>query len=132
MKHVSWILALVVGLAIGFTAKTALWGGGRPAALPPAAQPAQRPVRPQEDPRAIYRVPLEDSPTRGPASALVTIVESSDFECPFCKRVGPTLKQLDEAFPGKLRWVLQAQPAPLPPASAPGRAGRRGGPRAEG
>ncbi len=113
MKHVSWILALVVGLAIGFTAKTALWGGGRPAAPPPPAPPAQRPVRPQEDPRAIYRVPLEDSPARGPANALVTIVESSDFECPFCKRVGPTLKQLDEAFPGKLRWVFKHNPLPF-------------------
>ncbi len=110
MKHVSWILALVVGLAIGFTSRSALTGDGRPAVQPPAAPAAQRPVRPQEDPKAVYRMALEDSPTRGPAAALVTIVESSDFECPFCKRVGPALKQLDEAFPGKLRWSFKHNP----------------------
>jgi protein-disulfide isomerase len=114
MKHVSWILALVVGLAIGFTTKSALTGPGRPSAQPPAAAaPAPRPTRPQEDPKAVYRVPVDDSPTRGPAAALVTIVESSDFECPFCKRVGPTLKQLDEAFPGKLRWAFKHNPLPF-------------------
>jgi protein-disulfide isomerase len=112
MKHVSWILALVVGLAIGFTSKTALYGAGRPT-TPPPAQPPVRAARPVEDPKAVYRVPLEDSPTRGPATALVTIVESSDFECPFCKRVGPTLKQLDEAFPGKLRWAFKHNPLPF-------------------
>jgi protein-disulfide isomerase len=113
MKHVSWVLALVVGLAIGFTTKSALTGGGGRPVAQPAAPPAPRPARPQEDPRAVYRVPLEDSPLRGPASALVTIVESSDFECPFCKRVGPTLKQLDEAFPGKLRWAFKHNPLPF-------------------
>jgi len=64
-------------------------------------------------------VPLEDSPARGPADALVTIVESSDFECPFCKRVGPTLKQLDEAFPGKLRWVFKHNPLAFHPKALP-------------
>ncbi len=115
MKHVSWILALVVGLAIGFATRSAMTGPGqgRNAAAPPAAPGAQRPTRPQEDPKAVYRVALDDSPTRGPATALVTIVESSDFECPFCKRVGPALKQLDEAFPGKLRWSFKHNPLPF-------------------
>ncbi len=115
MKHVSWILALVVGLAIGFTTRSAMTGPGqgRNVAAPPNAPVAQRPTRPQEDPKAVYRVALDDSPTRGPATALVTIVESSDFECPFCKRVGPTLKQLDEAFPGKLRWSFKHNPLPF-------------------
>src|SRR5512137_1320649 len=120
MKHVSWILALAVGLVIGFTSKAALSGGGRPSAQPAAPAPGTpRPARPQEDPRAVYRVPVDDSPARGPAGALVTIVESSDFECPFCKRVGPTLKQLDEAFPGKLRWVFKHNPLPFHPKALP-------------
>jgi protein-disulfide isomerase len=117
MKQVSWVLALVVGVAIGFFAKSALVGGPavRPAAVQPgaAAAAAQRPARPQEDPRAVYRVDLGDSPLKGPADALVTIVESSDFECPFCKRVGPTLKQLEQAFPGKLRFAFKHNPLPF-------------------
>jgi len=117
MKQVSWVLALVIGVAIGFFAKSALVGGTaggpnlRPAAAPGAQ--AQRPARPQEDPKAVYKVALGDSPVRGPADALVTIIESSDFECPFCKRVGPTLKQLEQAFPGKLRFAFKHNPLPF-------------------
>jgi protein-disulfide isomerase len=116
-KQISWVLALVVGVAIGFFAKSALVGGAggptvRPAVPPPGAA-AQRPARPQEDPKAVYKVELGDSPVKGPADALVTIVESSDFECPFCKRVGPTLKQLEQAFPGKLRFSFKHNPLPF-------------------
>ena len=122
MKQVSWVLALVIGVAIGFFAKSALVGGAAPAGRPaaaPAAAAAQRPARPQEDPKAVYKVPLLDSPVRGPADALVTIVESSDFECPFCKRVGPTLKQLDQAYPGKLRFAFKHNPLPFHQSALP-------------
>ncbi len=71
------------------------------------------PARPQEDPKAVYKVPVDDSPVKGPADALVTIVESSDFECPYCKRVGPTMKQLDEAYAGKVRFVFKHNPLPM-------------------
>ncbi|HSN92441.1 MAG TPA: thioredoxin domain-containing protein [Anaeromyxobacteraceae bacterium] len=108
MKHVSWVLALVVGGVVGFFLRASI--DSRPT-RPQAAQPAQaRPPRPVEDPKAVYRVPLEDSPSKGPADALVTIVESSDFECPFCKRVLPTLKQIEEAYPGKVRFVWKHNP----------------------
>jgi protein-disulfide isomerase len=118
MKHVNWVIALAVGLVIGFVSRGAVDGGGRPAARPaPAAQ--RPPARPTEDPRAVYRVPVEDSPARGPADALVTIVESSDFECPFCKRALPTLKQLEDAYPGKLRFVFKHNPLPFHPRALP-------------
>ncbi len=117
MKHTSWILALVVGLVLGVVGDRMMGGGprvaptaGRPTDLPPQQRP---PARPQEDPRAVYRVPVDDSPVRGPADALVTIVESSDFECPFCKRVGPTLKQVEENFRGKVRFVFKHNPLPF-------------------
>jgi protein-disulfide isomerase len=117
MKHTSWILALIVGIVLGVLGDRMAGGGSRgpqPAVrapeLPPQAKPAPRP---QEDPRAVYRVPVDDSPVKGPADALVTIVESSDFECPFCKRVGPTMKQLAEAYPGKVRFVFKHNPLPF-------------------
>ncbi len=81
-------------------------------------QPA-RPPPPQEDPRAVYRVPLEDSPVKGPADALVTIVEFSDFECPFCKRVGPTLKQIETSYGGKVRFAFKHNPLPFHPKALP-------------
>ena len=117
MKHTSWILALLVGVVLGVVGDRMAGGGprvapppGRPGELAPPARP---PARPQEDPKAVYKVPVDDSPVKGPADALVTIVESSDFECPFCKRVGPTMKQLDAAYPGKLRFVFKHNPLPF-------------------
>jgi protein-disulfide isomerase len=112
MRHVSWVFALVIGLVIGFVSRGAYDGGGRaPSRAGPAA--AQRPARPTEDPKAVYRVPIDGSATKGPADALVTIVESSDFECPFCRRVVPTLKQIEEAYRGKVRFAFKHNPLPF-------------------
>src|SRR5262245_2122535 len=91
------MLALAIGQRLLPTRALAAPSGKPEPAAParPAAPsaPAQQQV---EDPKAVYRVPLDGSPVRGPADALVTIVEVSDFECPFCKKVAPTLKQLDD------------------------------------
>ncbi|HSM91286.1 MAG TPA: thioredoxin domain-containing protein, partial [Anaeromyxobacteraceae bacterium] len=118
-KNVSWVIALIVGLAGGYF----LAGTGRgPSAVPPSRQaqaPGQRPARPQEDPNAVYRVPVDGSAAKGPADALVTIVESSDFECPFCKRAAPTLKQVEEAYAGKIRIVFKHNPLPMHPNAVP-------------
>jgi protein-disulfide isomerase len=108
MKNASWAIALVVGLVIGVAADRMLGGAG-------PARPAPRPVAPAaptrvEDPHAVYRVPVDDTPLRGSPDALVTIVVASDFQCPFCKRVEPTLKALLDAFPGKVRLGWKHQP----------------------
>jgi len=55
----------------------------------------------------------KDNPSRGPANAKVVVQIFSDFECPFCKRVAPTLAELDAAFPGKLRFVWRNKPLPF-------------------
>lgn len=50
-------------------------------------------------------------PTWGNRSALVTIVEFSDFQCPFCTRVNPTLAALKKKYgPDKLRIVWKHAP----------------------
>ena len=51
-------------------------------------------------------------PVKGPADALVTILEISDFQCPFCSRVGPTLKKVMEDYPNDVRiaWANNALP----------------------
>lgn len=47
---------------------------------------------------------------RGDPAAPVTLVEYSDFECPFCKRFHPTVKRLVDESKGQLRWVYRHFP----------------------
>jgi protein-disulfide isomerase len=47
---------------------------------------------------------------RGPATAPVTIVEFSDFQCPYCKRVLPTLDQVVAKYGDKVRIVYRHYP----------------------
>jgi protein-disulfide isomerase len=61
-----------------------------------------------EPPRVA--VAAGDNPAKGPAGAPVTLIEFSDFQCPFCARVTPTLKKLEEAYPDKLRIVFRDHP----------------------
>jgi protein-disulfide isomerase len=80
------------------------------AGLAPMSAGAQGAPAQMDDPKAVYRVPVDGSPVRGSADALVTIVEVSDFECPFCKRASPTLKQVESTYPGKVRIVFKHNP----------------------
>ena len=59
-----------------------------------------------------YRVEVDPAtgPARGEAEAPVTIVEWSDFECPYCKRFLPTLEQLLEEYPTEVRLVFRHFP----------------------
>jgi len=47
---------------------------------------------------------------RGPATAPVTIVEFSDFQCPYCARVLPTLEQVEQKYGDKVRVVYRHYP----------------------
>lgn len=46
----------------------------------------------------------------GDPNAPVTIVEYTDFECPFCKQFDGTMKQVLAAYPGKVAWILRNFP----------------------
>jgi protein-disulfide isomerase len=52
-------------------------------------------------------------PAKGPANAPITIVEFSDFQCPFCSRVNPTLAQVREKYGDKVRIVFRQYPLPF-------------------
>ena len=62
------------------------------------------------DPKRIYTVNIAGAPAKGPENAPVTIVEFSDFQCPFCARVEPTLKQIQETYKGNVRFVWKHLP----------------------
>ena len=84
----------------------------RPAAAPGKAKPAgPRPGRP--DPKLTYNVPIGDAATKGSGEALVTIVEWSDFQCPFCNRVNPTMAKITETYGDKVRIAFKHNPLPM-------------------
>jgi len=59
-----------------------------------------------------------NGPARGPAGAPVTIVEFSDFQCPFCSRITPTLEQVVSKYGNKVRLVFRQFPLPMHPNAA--------------
>src|SRR5260370_39913633 len=66
-----------------------------------------------------YRVPIENAPVKGSDKAKVTIVEFSDFQCPFCSRVGSTLEQLTKTYGKDIRIAWKNNPLPFHPNAMP-------------
>jgi protein-disulfide isomerase len=98
------------------------------AEAPPAAHEV---ARAQPDPTIAYRVELGDAPVRGARDALVTIVVFSDFECPYCGKVEPTLDRVLKEYAGKVRvawkdFPLSFHPNAIPAALAARAAGEQG------
>jgi protein-disulfide isomerase/Skp family chaperone for outer membrane proteins len=56
------------------------------------------------------KVETQGHPARGPAAAPVTIVEFSDFECPYCGGLYPTLKRVEASYKDKIRIVYRQFP----------------------
>jgi protein-disulfide isomerase len=67
-------------------------------------------VRLQPLPVVRLDVSIDGAPFRGPDGAPVTLVEFSDFHCPFCKQVQATLIQVLARFPGKVRLAYRDFP----------------------
>ena len=55
-------------------------------------------------------VQIGDAPVRGPKNAPVTIIEFADYQCPFCQKIHPELKQLQQEFPGKVAIAFKDFP----------------------
>jgi len=79
-----------------------------PVILAIAAAAAQQPAATPAPART--EVATAGHPARGPAAAPVTIVEFSDFECPFCGRLFPTLKAVENIYLNRVRIVYRQFP----------------------
>lgn len=115
---------LLVGLAVGrytaslFPAEGSLVWVKLPTAQPgdsKAVKVAAAPTPAPEPGQALAGGTVMDRtmPSKGPADAPVVMVEISDFECPFCARVGPTVEALLAAYPKDLRVVWSNNPLPF-------------------
>jgi protein-disulfide isomerase len=61
------------------------------------------------------RLPVRTAggPAKGGPNAAITIVEYSDFQCPYCSRVKPTLKKLADRYGDQVRLVFRDLPLPI-------------------
>jgi protein-disulfide isomerase len=70
-----------------------------------------------EPPR--QKIATADSPALGSSSAPIELVEFSDFQCPFCYRAHPTVKQVLSTYGSKIRFVYRNYPLPNHPNARP-------------
>ena len=61
-----------------------------------------------EQPR--INVGVDDDPSKGPKNAPITLIEFSDFQCPFCKRTRPTIDQILSTYGDKVHYVFRDFP----------------------
>ncbi len=60
--------------------------------------------------RPRIEISVDDDPSQGPKDAPITIVEFSEFQCPYCKRTRETLKQIMETYKDKVHYVFRDFP----------------------
>ncbi|PTL75894.1 thioredoxin domain-containing protein [Vitiosangium sp. GDMCC 1.1324] len=115
------LVALVLGLILGFVGGRAFTGGStntaaanKPAAAANAPKPGGRAVDP-----TVFKVPIDGSPLKGSSDALVTLVEFSDYQCPFCSRANATVDQLQKDYGNKLRVIMKENPLSFHPRAKP-------------
>ncbi|MFZ5445939.1 MAG: DsbA family protein [Myxococcota bacterium] len=119
----SVIIALIVGGVVGFAVGSMFQkqpAAGSPSVVAAAPSPSA-PARPGAPPAdtSVYKVPLDDAPIKGPNNALVTVVEFSDYQCPFCSRANNTIVELEKQYEGKIRVAMKQHPLDFHPRAKP-------------
>jgi protein-disulfide isomerase len=70
------------------------------------------------DTASVLAAAAQEGPSSGDAAAAVTVVEFSDFECPYCRAAQQTVKRVMERWPGKVRLVFKHFPLDQHPNAA--------------
>lgn len=78
-----------------------------------SGQGAQGPAQPQapsDEYTKVHEIPVGNSPVKGNPDAPITIVEFMDFQCPYCARFHPAIKEVMDAYPGQVKYVVKNFP----------------------
>jgi len=98
---------VVVAAAAGINHAWPIFGTSGSSTVEVAANPTAAPTA---EPKVVD-VPVADAPTKGPANAKVTIVEFSDFECPYCQRfVQQTMPSILQNYGDKVLFAFRSFP----------------------
>ncbi len=106
------VTALGFILMIGKGVDASSWFSGSAARAPLAAAPtgAVPPTGDAGDQVGTVTPVNDQDHIRGDKNAEITLLEYSDFQCPFCSRFHPTLVQAMNEYKGKIRWVYRHFP----------------------
>jgi protein-disulfide isomerase len=89
--------------------KWVLLGEQAPKAAPPAP-PKNRPVAD----KTVWKVTVDSSdPRKGGAEPLVTLVEFSEFQCPYCSKVVPTMDKVAKEYGDDVAIIFKNNPLPF-------------------
>jgi protein-disulfide isomerase len=95
-------------------------GASAPVTIQGPARGAAAQQKPPPPQPTAARVPVRaEDPARGAAAAKVTLVLFSDFQCPFCANVDPTMRRVEETWPGAVRVVWKHRPLSFHPQAMP-------------
>jgi len=145
MVESAFYVLIAIAFAAGLLAGYLVWGVQTTQTEPPLQEqtapqaaadtrpaPQASPNEPAKEPTR-YDVPTDDDPFIGPEDAPVTIIEFSDYQCPYCRRWTEQVeKKLLETYGDKLRIVYRDFPLTsmhaeaLPAAEAANCAGEQG------
>jgi protein-disulfide isomerase len=66
-----------------------------------------------QKPKMEVNVDIGKAPVWGKENAKVTIIEFSDFQCPFCSRAAKTVSELKKKYAGKIKIAYKQFPLPM-------------------
>lgn len=67
----------------------------------------------EEAMKKVYDIEIGNSPVRGNKNAPVTLVEFTDFQCPYCSRFHTVSTDLLKSYPDKVKYVVKNYPLPF-------------------
>src|SRR5437868_2542366 len=107
--------AVCIGAVAGFYFGQRMHDGGEVGKPLKETKPAAQQAALPPGSEVVYKVAIGSSPVKGDPEAKVTIVEFSDFQCPYCGRAIPVLKQVESRYGKDVRVVFKHNPLPMHP-----------------